>query len=73
MWSHMCKHTRVVLYLSEDKWLFVVDRIQPIVGNGSCPKLLAYCVGRQSIHVYFHVCSNFFVGQKLTGDNLRKI
>jgi len=63
---------RITVYLSEDERFLVVDRIKAVVGNRSCPKLLAYRVRRQSIHVHLNVRANFLVRQKLSGDYLQK-
>jgi len=59
-----------IAYFSEDKRLFVVDRIEAVVRNRSCPKLFAYRVRRQAIHVHLNVRSNFLVRQKLSRDHL---
>ena len=47
--------------LSEDKWFFVVDWVESVVGHGASAELLADRIGGQSIHVYLHIRTDLLV------------
>lgn len=49
------------LYLSEDKGLFIVGRVQSVVHHHSCTKLLSDGVCWQPVHVNLNICANFLV------------
>lgn len=59
-------------YLSEDKLLLIIDRIESICWYDFCAHLFPDGVSGQSIHVYFHIGTHFLVRQKLSRYNLKQ-
>ena len=61
---------QIINYFSEEERFFIVNGVQTVGGNHTSTKLFADGVGWQTVHVNFNISSNFFIWQKLTGDNL---
>lgn len=61
---------QIINYFSEEERFFIVNGVQTVGGNHTSTKLFTDGVGWQTVHVNFNISSNFFIWQKLTGDNL---
>lgn len=59
-------------YLSEDKLLLIIDRIESVCWYDFCAHLFPDGVSGQSIHVYFHIGTHFLIWQKLSRYNLKQ-
>lgn len=55
-----------IWYLSENKGLLIVGRVQSVVHHHTCAELFPDGISRQSIHVHLNICADFLVRQKLS-------
>lgn len=62
----------MLLYLSEEERILVVDGVEAVCRDQTRPEFFPDGVGRQTVHVHFNVRAHFLVRQELAGNDLRK-